>query len=325
MIRRWWRAWRGPVNRVLVVVFVAALGFGIVTFLRDEDWTPAETMAGDLGVGRVVATLAAAMLINSAGLLLGLVSWRALFAEIGARVNGWTAARLFFVGFLTKFLPGRFIALPVLLRMAREIEVGPVRLAGFFAMSWAVVGLTGLTVGIAAGPGMLGGHFLLLVLAALPVLALLVRPRLFGRGLAVAARLLHREPPEVRASDGGMRRAILSQSLSWIVSGHHLWFIAVVAGAPPARCYLVCVGGFAAATVGGILVMVAPDGLGVRDAILMVGLVTVMPVSVATSVVLASRLVCSLSEVAVGAGGLATAQYMHRRGRQRVPDPVPAG
>lgn len=322
MIRRWWRRWGSVVNRALVVVFVLALVAGIVIVLREQDWAPARALAETLGTATVVAVLGAAMVINAVGLLLGLFSWRALFVDLGARVSGWTASRLFFVGFLTKFLPGRFIALPVLVRMGLEIQVGPVRLAGLFMLSWGVVALTGLTVGIVAGPGLVGGGFVWLLLAAVPVAALLVRPRLFNAALAGAARLLRRDPPTVVASDRGLRRALTSQTLSWVVSGHHLWLLAIVAGAPPGRSYLVCVGGFAAAAVAGVLVLFAPDGIGVREAILMVGLVTVMPVSVATSVVLASRLVCSLSEVALGSGGLLTAQYMHRRGQSDAPTPA---
>ncbi|WP_432839958.1 glycosyltransferase [Dactylosporangium sp. CA-092794] len=314
------RRWGRRLNQLFVAVFVVALAAGVVLFLDAQDWTPARTLAAGLGTGRVAAALGLAALINAAGLVLGLVSWRALFTDLGARVSGWTAARMFFVGFLTKFLPGRFLALPVLLRMGREVEVGPVRLAGLFMLSWSVVALTGLTVGIAAGPALAGGQFLWLLLAAVPVVALLVRPRLFNAAVAAALRVLRREPPAVAASDRGLRRALGAQTLSWIVSGHHLWLLAVVAGAPPLRSYLLCIGGFAAAATAGVLVMVAPDGLGVREAIVMVGLVTVLPVSVATSVVLASRLVCSLSEVIVGSGGLVTAEYMHRRGPVRVPD-----
>jgi hypothetical protein len=313
VIARWWRRWRGPINRGFTVVFAVALVVGIVAFLGGQDWTPARKLASSLGYGVVTVTLVAALLINSAGLLLGLVSWRTLFDELGSRVSGWASSRLFFVGFLTKFLPGRFIALPVLVRMGREIEVGPVRLAGFFMLSWTVVGLTGLTVGVSAGSEVLGSHMIVLVLASIPVLALLAYPQLFNRGLAAAARLVRREPPAVTASSRGIRRAIGTQSLSWIVSGQHLALLAVVAGAPPLRSYLICVGAFAAAAVAGILVVVVPDGVGVRDGILVAALVTVMPMSVATSVVLASRLVCSVSEVAVGGLGLLTAEFMHRR------------
>jgi GT2 family glycosyltransferase len=313
--RGWWRR----ANQGFAALFAVALAVGLVLFLAAQDWAPARALAERLGTARVAGVLGLAALLNASGLALGLLSWRALFADLGARVSGWTSSRLFFVGFLTKFLPGRFIALPVLLRMGREVEVGPVRLAGLFMLSWGVVALTGLTVGIAAGPGLAGARFGWLLLAAVPVIALLVRPSLFNTALGFALRVLRRPPPEVLASDRGMRGALAAQTLSWIVSGHHLWLLAVVAGAPPGRSYLICIGGFAAGAVAGVVVLVAPDGLGVREAVVMVGLVTVLPVSVATSVVLASRLVCSLSEMAVGSGGLLTAELMHRRRPARIP------
>ncbi|MEE6308153.1 lysylphosphatidylglycerol synthase domain-containing protein [Plantactinospora veratri] len=305
----WWRR----VNQLLVVVFVLALTAGLVLFLRDQDWTPVRALAQRLDPVQVGLVLGGALLVNSVGLLLGYHSWQALFVDLGAAVDRWTAARLFFVGFLAKFVPGRFVALPVLLRMGKEINVGAVRLAGVFGLSWVVVALTGMTVGLAAGPAVLDRATGWMLLAVLPLVALFVRPDLLNRGLAATARLLRRPPPQVSASRAGVRRAITTQSLSWVVSGHHLWLLAVTAGAPPLRSYLVCVAGFAAATVAGLLVMVVPDGLGVREAVLMVGLSTVMPVSVAAPVVLTSRLVCALSEVAVGAGGLLLAQYVHRR------------
>ncbi|MFI6761631.1 lysylphosphatidylglycerol synthase domain-containing protein [Micromonospora sp. NPDC050417] len=313
----WWRL----LNQVLVVVFVVGLAIGLVLFVRDQDWAPVRTLAAQLDPIQVGAALVAAVLINASGLLLGLVSWRAIFVDLGAPVGRWTAYRIFFVGFLAKFVPGRFVALPVLLRLGKQINVGPVRLAGVFVLSWAVVALTGMTVGLAAGPALLGGSAAWMLLATVPLVILFARPHLLDRGLTTASRLLRRPPPQVSASPTGLRRAITAQSLSWVVSGHHLWLLAVTAGAPPVRSYLICVAGFAAATVAGLLVMVVPDGLGVREAVLMVGLATVMPVSIATPVVLASRLVCALSEVAIGAGGLALAQYMHRR--RAVSDPAP--
>ncbi|MEV6692129.1 lysylphosphatidylglycerol synthase domain-containing protein [Micromonospora sp. NPDC051196] len=317
---RWWRL----VNRAFTVVFVVALTVGLVLFVRSQDWAPVAELAGRLDPWRVGVALAGALLINAVGLLLGMVSWRAIFVDLGAPVDRWTAYRLFFVGFLAKFVPGRFVALPVLLRMGKEIEVGPVRLAGVFLLSWAVVAMTGMTVALAAGPALLSGATWWLLLATIPLIGLVVRPDLLNRGIALAARLLRRPPPQVVASPAGLRRAVAAQSLSWVVSGHHLWLLAVAAGAPPLRSYLICVAGFAAAAVAGLAVVVAPDGLGVREAVLMLGLATVLPVAVATPVVLISRLVCALSEVAVGGGGLLLAQYLHRR-RLRLERHVDAG
>jgi hypothetical protein len=311
-----WSRWWTVANRILVVVFVGLLAVGLVTVLRTQDWAPVRELAASLDPATVYLTVVAALAINCVGLVLGVLSWRAIFVDLGAKTDTWTAVRIFFVGFLVKFVPGRFVALPVLVRMGRAVDVGPVRLASVFLLSWSVVALTGMTVGIAAGPSVAGGGMWWLLAAAVPVVVLVVRPDLLDRGIRLAARLLRRPAPQVSASPAGVRRAIVVQTLSWIVSGHHLWVLAVVAGAPPRTSYLVCVAGFALATVAGLLVMVAPDGIGVREAVLALALATVMPLPLAGTVVLASRLVTVLSDVAVGAGGLLIAQYLHRRRRR---------
>lgn len=306
-------SWRRVVNRLLVAGFVGLLGVGLVTMVRGQDWSPVGRLAETLDPTRVALAFGSAFLVNCVGLWLGLMSWRALFHDLGAPVDGWTASRIFFVGFLVKFVPGRFVALPVLVRMGKAIDVGPVRLASVFVLSWSIVALTGLTIGIAAGPAVVGMGTGWLLVAALPLIGLLVRPDLLNRGIQAGARVLRRPAPTVAASRAGVRRAIGSQALSWVVSGHHLWLLAVTAGAPPGRSYLICVAGFAVATVAGIVVMFAPDGIGVREAVLLVGLATVMPLPVATTVVLASRVVSALSDATVGSVGLLVAQHMHRR------------
>lgn len=326
MNRRPVRGWRRALDRALVVVFGGALTVGLVLVLRGQDWSSVGRLGETLDPTTVWLGLGAAFLVNCVGLLFGVVSWQALFLDLGARVNIWTASRLFFLGFLTKFVPGRFIALPVLVRMAKEINVGVIRLASVFVLSWSVVALTGLTIGLAAGPAVAGLDTVWLLAAALPTVGLLVRPDLLNLGIRAGARVLRRPPPAVRASRAGVRRSIGAQSLSWVISGHHVWLLALTVGAPPGRSYLVCVAGFAVATVAGIVVMVVPDGIAVREAVLVAGLATVLPLPVATTVVLASRVVSTLTDVTVGTLGLLLAQHLHRRinraGSQ--PDPVPA-
>ncbi|MFD0745860.1 lysylphosphatidylglycerol synthase domain-containing protein [Phytohabitans flavus] len=313
--------WRRVLDRTVTLAFVGLLCVGLVLMVRSQDWTPVAELAARLSPGEIALALSSAFLVDACGLLLGVMSWRALFVDLGARVDVWTSSRLFFVGFLTKFVPGRLIALPVLVRMGKAIDIGPIRLASVFVLSWSVVALTGLTLGLAAGPAAAGLSTGWLIAAAVPTVALMVRPGLLNWGIRTGARLLRRPDPDVSASNGGVRKAIVAQTLSWVVSGHHVWLLAVAAGAPPAKSYLVCVAGFAVATTAGIVVMIAPDGLGVREAVLAVGLATVMPLSVATTVVLASRLVSTLSGATVGAVGLLVSQHMHRRRYRAVAAP----
>jgi uncharacterized membrane protein YbhN (UPF0104 family) len=93
-------------------------------------------------------------------------------------------------------------------------------------------------------------------------------------------------------------------------------------GAAPVRSLALCVGAFTLATSVGMLAIVIPDGLGVREAVLMAALAVVLPAPAAAVVALASRLVSTVSEVALGAAALTVAEVMVRRtpapGRARV-------
>ena len=112
----------------------------------------------------------------------------------------------------------------------------------------------------------------------------------------------------------GVRLSVGWQTLSWLISGVHLWLLAIAMSAPPARALPLCVGAFAVATVVGLLAVVMPNGIGVREAVLLAALTAVLPVPSAAVVALASRLVSTVSEVVLGGAALAVTEVLHRRG-----------
>ena len=98
-----------------------------------------------------------------------------------------------------------------------------------------------------------------------------------------------------------VRRGTLLELGSWLIGGLHLWLIVRVLGdASPASVPL-CVGAFALATEAGAVAMIAPDGLGVREAVLMAALSRVLPLPQAAAAVLASRVCCTVAEI-LGSG-----------------------
>ncbi|MDG4784835.1 lysylphosphatidylglycerol synthase domain-containing protein [Micromonospora sp. WMMD1102] len=300
----------GVLRRVATVLFGVALVVGIAIALRDADWAAVRdlTGAGELGL------LGLALLVNSVGLVLGMLSWRHLLAGLGSPVGVWTAARIFFVGMITKFVPGRFWALIANIRMGRTAGVTPARMATVYVLNIAVMSLTGLTVGLIAAPSVLGGRGGWLLLAALPVLACAVRPELANRWAAALARLLRRPAP-APAGHRDLRYAIAAQAVSWLVAGLQFWLVAVAAGAPPAASFPVCVGAFGLAAVVGSFVVFVPDGIGVREGILMVALTGLLPLPTAGAVVLVSRLICTVSEIASAGVALLAAELIRRRAR----------
>ncbi|MGZ4591033.1 MAG: lysylphosphatidylglycerol synthase domain-containing protein [Actinomycetes bacterium] len=104
----------------------------------------------------------------------------------------------------------------------------------------------------------------------------------------------------------------------WVVFGLHVWVLAVGLGADPLRTLPVAIGGFALAFSIGPLLVVLPAGAGVREAVLVVLLSTVLPPAEATAVALTSR---GLLRATAGLRAAAGAAVPHRH---RAPQDVPS-
>lgn len=220
------------------------------------------------------------------------------------------------MGFLSKYIPGKVPGLVATIKVAQASGVTFGRLGSTWALSMALVLLTGLTVGLLAGVPVLGVHAAWLVLAAVMTAVVMIWPGVIDRVVHVLQRVLRRPTATGTVPAPAVRASIGWQTLSWLISGLHLWLLAIAMRAAPARALPVCVGAFAVATVVGLLAVVMPDGIGVREAVLLAVLTAVLPVPSAAVVALASRLVSTVSEVVLGGVALAVTEVLHRRGRQ---------
>lgn len=307
------RGWRRPVGRLLVGVFVVLTAVGVWLALANQDWSVLGDLVAHGDRGRLAVLLAGSVVVNMAGLLLAMLVWWVVLRENDPPVSTAQVARIFFVGFLAKYVPGRVLALVASFRLARSAGVSAARMASGVALTLVVTVLTGLAVGLLAGTRVLGDRAWWLLLAAVPVVVVAVRPRLVDRAGRLAMRLLRRPAPAVGSADRTVRLTIAAQTLSWLVSGLHLWLLAIAVGAPPLRSLLLCVGAFSLAVVVGLVVMLVPDGIGVREAVLTAALSAVLPLPAAAVVVVASRLVSTVSEVGLALAVLGVTGLTHRR------------
>jgi hypothetical protein len=307
------RRWRRRAWRLLVVGFGLVVAVAIWRALAGQDWSVVGVLLQRRDRGQIGLLLTAALLTAVAGPLLGMLSWRTVLLECGGPVSLARVLRIFFVGYLAKYVPGKLPGMVAAVKVAMSNGVTLPRMIGAGVLSMVLVHLTGLTVGLLAGVEVLGGKAGWLVLAAVPIVVVAWRPDLVTRAGRLATRLLRRPAPASAPSARGLRWAVAVQTGSWLVSGLHLWLLAVAMGAPPARSLALCVGAFSLATVVGMLAVVAPDGLGVREAVLLAALAAVLPVPAATLVVLASRLVTTVGEVVLGGAALAAAELLQRR------------
>lgn len=242
-------------------------------------------------------------------------SWRVLLIDLGSDLPLSSAARIFYLSQLGKYVPGSVWPLLAQVELGREHNV-PARRS-------ATVGVLILVLSIAAGllaalitlslPGSgLAGRYRW-VFAAVPVLLVVLHPKVLNPLLAWGFRLIRRGSPDEPLSLAGVVRSIGWSLLGWLSYGGQVWLLAHDLGGGGTRLLLVAVGGFALAWVAGFLLVVAPAGAGAREVVLVAVLAPVASTAGALLVALVSRALMSFADL-LFAGAAVLAERRHRRG-----------
>jgi uncharacterized membrane protein YbhN (UPF0104 family) len=299
-----WR--RTLVSAVLLVVVAAAFGLAL-----KGQWSE---IVDQLRVQRPVV-LVGALLLALAGVFMSFLIWRGTLRVLGSPLPVRPAARLFFVTQLGKYLPGAVWPVVAQMRMGRDLGVPRQRMALAFLLTLGLSTLVGVLVGIAALPALLRaeGPVVLLGLLALPLLALPLVPRVLNALLALALRLLRRPGLDAPLAGRDIARGVGWALAFWLVYGGHVWLLAVGLGADPWRALPVAIGGFAIAFSLGPLLVVLPAGAGVREAVVVLMLHSVLSTSEATAVALTSRGILMATDglLALAAGLVPRRLHLH--------------
>ncbi|MCE7079793.1 lysylphosphatidylglycerol synthase domain-containing protein [Streptomyces sp. ST2-7A] len=303
-------AWR----RALTVIFAVAVVAGVLVALRGQDWS----VLAELLHGGSAAALLGACLVTAVGLLCGTRAWLLTLSAIAAPVPARTGIRMFFVGFLGKFVPGRVWGLIAQMRMAEQAGVTKTQMAGTYLVNLVIVLLTGGVVGLLVARTLPADGAVWLLLPPALLLVLVVRPDLIHVLAGLAARVAGRQPPPPPGRSGNLRLAIVFQTAAWVLSGLHVWVIAVLLGAEPLPALPAAIGGFALAVVVGSLAVFAPDGIGVRELLLVPALAPVLPLHAAVAAALGSRVLTLIAELATSGVALGVVAL---RDRPAVPTP----
>lgn len=222
----------------------------------------------------------AAILIAWALVLIGSVAamaaWRAVFTADGGPVDWRTAAGIFFVGQLGTYVPGGGWQPVLQVYMGRRANIPASRTFAVFALNVVVSVSAGLTLGLAAAPAVLGSRAWWLLLPALVALAGIVRPQLLA---ALVGRALRRwrSGRATVPSAGRIRGAYAGSLLSWGLHGAQLWVLAMALGAPALRALPLCLGGMVLSILAGSTLPLTPGGVGIREVVLTLALIGVLP------------------------------------------------
>ena len=284
---------------VLVVLVLAAVVYAL---------------AGKSGeVRRDLARISAGAVALSAGLaLLGLVfalqGWRALMADLGSPLHLAPASGVLFVGQLGKYLPGSVWSVVAQAEVAAKLGVPRRTTTVVGLLSVGVSAIAGLAIGALALPGLLdsGGqspYLLIVVLAVLVGGLVVLHPAVLNRLIGRALRLVRREPIEHPLSGRTIALTAGAFLLAWLALGLHLWVLVRALGGDPSATLVPSVLGYALASSLGMLALVLPAGLGLRELVLGLLLADYLPYSAVLAAVLLSRFIVTMSDVVAAAIG----------------------
>ena len=245
-----------------------------------------------------VWSLLAATLLAMAGIWFSFLSWRALLADFGSAVPLTGAMRIFFVGQLGKYVPGKVWPILAQVRLGRAHRVPGRSSAAAAAIVTLITLGAGLLVTAITLP-VLGADALSRywwTLLALPLALLVLWPPVLNGLLARLMRLARREPMPQPLTGAGVARAVGWALVMWICYGVHLWILLGASQSLTPGLLVRSVGAFAGSWAIGFLLLLAPAGLGPREVALVVLLGGAVAQPVALVAALISRLLLTIAD-----------------------------
>jgi len=274
-----------------------ALGFvvvavGIAGWALRDDLPDVVDAIGRIAWWRMVLALACVV----AGLLATAEVWKHCLVALGSPVSSGAARRIFFPAQVGKYLPGSIWPFLAQMRFAREHGVpgGLALLAG--SVFLVVHAVTSVLVGallLISQPDLVdrfgwAGALIPLALVVLhPKLINLLARRLAGRSGV--------EPPVLRWKHLALPAAWMAPA--WLAYGAAGYLLADPFTDSVLQLAVVCTGAFALGWLVGMVVFIAPAGVGAREAVLILALTPLLGVAAATTVSLILRVGHTLADI----------------------------
>jgi hypothetical protein len=291
---------------------LAIVGLAVRSLVRNWDELRAQPLQWSVEPGWILLSAVVVWLMYA----LLIAAWRRMLTAWGRGLDLWSAARIWTVSSLGKYLPGKVWAVAGMAVMAQRAGIGAGPATGSAVIlqvlaigtGAAVAGLTGWGTLRAAYPGAATGLAALLA-ASMGGIGLLLWPALVNRVLRLAAP----NAAAVTLPVGAVAFGLVANVVAWMGYGLALWLLArgllpeVELGLLPATAV------FTASYLAGFLALFAPGGIGVREGVFILMLQGPIGIGAATALAIASRLLLTVTEL-----GAAVPFLLFPRGRPRV-------
>ena len=301
---------------VQALLLVATLGWTARALVRQWDDVRVVAAATDLRWGWIV--LASVIVLATYAMLIQ--SWRMLLGGWGGQLSFGSAARIWTIANLGRYIPGKLWSIGALGMLANRAGVSGVAAAGAAILGTALNVGAGFGILALSGARSLGAfapwlQFASLAVAAAFVVGTVMLPQILPSVIRRVNQWRGLPPMETQLPAGTLWLATGINAVSWLCYG--LAFAAFARGVAPqilADPWLFIVI-WTASYLSGYLILFAPGGIGVREGVMVGGLVSLGLASSAdaTWIALASRLWLTVWEVLPGLVALLLAPLSARR------------
>lgn len=255
-------------------------------------------------------------------------TWRSMLACWDARLPFWSAARIWSVSNLARYLPGKIWNIGAMGAMSRHVGVSPVAASASAILSTIVNLLAGFAVAVISGRALLeqssnGRGAIAILVVGVAAVMLLAAPWIVPRLAPIIARLAGR-PVEATLPARAVVYALLGNVVAWLLYGAAFQLFVYGLLGSLAGGYAEYLAAYTISYILGYLVLFAPAGIGVREGA-MVKVLTFAGLTTAPEaalVALTSRVWLTLLEVVPGVL-FWTHAAVNRRPPTRDPSDVP--
>lgn len=276
---------------LLAIVFVV-LAVGIAGWALRDDLPKVLDSIGEIAWWRMLLALVCIV----AGLLATAEVWRYCLSGLGSPVSSGAARQIFFPAQVGKYLPGSVWPFLAQMRFAKEHGVpgGLALLAG--SVFLVVHAVTSVLVGallLISQPDLVSRFGWAGV--CIPLALILLHPKVINLLARKLAKRSGVEPPVLRLAD--LVRPMAWMLPAWIGYGAAGYLLADPFTDSFWQLAMVCTAAFALGWIVGMAVIIAPAGVGAREAVLIVALTPLLGVVPATTVALILRVGHTLADM----------------------------
>ncbi len=257
-----------------------------------------------------------AFVLCLAGLICSLMVWREMLADLGSRLSVPEAWRIYFIGGLSKYVPGSIWPVLAQSELGADRGIPRSRSALSVLLCYVVMTCSGAVVAAITLPfanaASIAQYFWVLFL--IPVGIVVLSPWVLNRLLRLVLRLARQPALPQGVSFRGLARTMTWAMAGWACNGLMVYVLMRELSGVRQGTLLVSVGAYSLSWAIGFLAVFAPAGAGVREAVMVAVLHTQTTTAIALTVALVARAFSVVADALTGA--IASALVGRRRLRQ---------